>query len=951
MKLELLLKGIDQLSPVVKKQSPLLRQLSRDALKAYNNLKKLFSLSPKNTFKDFGKQSAAEFRKANKEAGNLKKTLQSIGRIKVKMPKIETSGTDAARSIRRERKELDKLFNERQKSSKYSNRLAGLNDRFLEPAMQTKNVWREQIDSLKQYTDEATRALRVQERFKLINLSEADNQKAFASVRQNTKNVRGISLADSQELFTSIFNALGNVDQAIQALPMASKYKVASNALYGDIYSPEEINNQIQRGFKFLELTGATKDRASMEARFDTLTKIANSTGGEVTMAKLLALSKQAAPAVQGLSEKGIFNITSVVDEMGGDRTGTALSALYRAWVGGIMPQHVAKRYQDLGLVDPNKVEYNQSGLLKRIQPGGNVLGDLMLKDPLAAADRLVEAIKADAAKKGIDVSTPELLNRQMRGMFGTETQFRLANSLINNRAQVEKESSRAENSKGAIATYDSMDERLKQMEEYKAALVNFKTEAGIPLIKAMSQLAQAATPLLQFFGEHPEVTKYALAALLVGKAVSGIAQTASIFSGSGLLSFFRNSQTSANAATQSIQTFSSEAKGLRGRNIPVGVQIASVIGIDLLIRLIEWEIGKAIEARTAQRQAAEATQTNYKVFQNAKKNGVQFSQSDLEGQASAAWASVMNLGLKDSLRSEVFKKPFWSWSGDSKLSQAGRETFLYPMNTNAFQAGGWSGFFKGRQNNVPAMAEGFRNTAGILSDPQVMLSFLKQLPGRVGDKGDQQSVRQSLEMAFPESYKQAAAQLAEQTSGLSQSFLNLIQPSADLGTGFTTLNTNTGNAVTGMGNFASSANSLAMRINGIEIIPPTFAPIQVPIYGQNPATTPPFGPGRARGGSVKRGKTHPVGENGLEWFTSERSGSIIPNDVLRRSRAAAASVVHVNFSPTVNVDSDNPNANQIADKVNRELAKFKSEIAALLDPDRLAQKVEWAAQRDAERL
>ena len=141
------------------------------------------------------------------------------------------------------------------------------------------------------------------------------------------------------------------------------------------------------------------------------------------------------------------------------------------------------------------------------------------------------------------------------------------------------------------------------------------------------------------------------------------------------------------------------------------------------------------------------------------------------------------------------------------------------------------------------------------------------------------------------------------------------------------------------------------MRINGIEIIPPTFQPIQIPIFGQNPNPAPGAIPGRARGGSISRGKTYQVGENGREWFTAETSGSIISNDVLRRKRAAASSGVHINFNPTINVNSDNPNAKEISDSIGRQLAQFRSELAELMNPDRMAQKVEFAAQRDAERL
>lgn len=966
MKLELLLKGIDQMSPVIKKQSPLLRQLDKDALKTLNTLKKLFNFKPKGNLSGFGKPFVSESQKINAEISKLKKSFQSIGNVKIKSPKItvpsvSTAGNDFPKvNTDKARRELDKLYGG--KSNKYLSRLVNLNERVLEPAAAVKNVWREQYDSLKQYTDETSKLLRLQGRFKQMNLGEADNRKMFAAVEQNTRNVRGISLSDSMDIASNLFNALNSVDATIASLETASKYSVAMRALYKDKFTPEQINEQVLQGYKFVELTGATKDRAMMEDRFNVLSKVVSSTGGEVTMAKFLGLGKQASPIMQTITSKGVMNTAAAIDTFGGERVGTALSALNRAWVGSIMPAYIAERYQKLGLIKEGGVEYNKAGKLTRVRPGANVLGDAFLQDPLEATKLLTKAIHDYAATpqgkkeyKDFDLSTPKGMNQAMRGLFGTETQYRLANEFINNLSQVEKESSRAEKSEGAVDSYNRLAKEnsgLLKIEEYEAAIKNFRAEVGKPLIEIGTKITSSLIPLLQLAAEHPTLTQFALATILVSKGINGIGQTASILnSATGLTSFFRNSTAAANSTTTAIGNTSNAINGLKGRNIPVGVQIASVLGIDLFIRLIEKEIGIALNARAAQADAVKASQTNANAFQNAKKDGTKFSQNDIDSQANTAWFSAMNLGLKDSLRSETLKKPFWSFSKDSMLSQSARETFLYPLNSNSFQAGGFSGFFKARQNNIPYMAEGFKKNTGILEDPQVMLSFLKQLPARVGDKGEQQGIRQSLEMAFPESYKQASAQLAEQAGSLSQSLLNLVQPSADLGTGFSNLNTNSNNAVTGVNNFANAANSAAMRINGIEIIPPTFQPIQIPIFGQSPNPATGTIPGRAKGGSVRKGYQYRINEVGQEFFTPDKSGSIISNDILRRNRVAASSGVHISFNPTVTVNSDNPNAKEITDSVNRELAKFRSELAALANPDRLAQKVEMAAQRDAERL
>lgn len=785
MKLELLLKGIDQLSPVIKKQSPLLKQLDKDAVKTLNTLKKLFNFKPKGNFSGFGKPFISESRKINAEISKLRKNFQSVGLLKIKSPQITAPSFDGSPKVnaKQGQKELDKLFGG--KSNEYLSRLANINERVLEPTVQIKNVWKEQYDSLKPYVEETKKLYRAQETFKLLNLPEADNQKVFAAVRQVVKEIKGANLADATEDVTDLFNALGNVDGATRALPFATKYRTNFTALYGDKFSDAEIGQQIQSSFKVAEMIGATiKGQAETERVVDVLSKISNSTGGRVTGADFHAMMKTGKTATKNLSTTGMMNISSLIEEMGAGNVGTSMMSMNQALVGGVMKQSAKERFDYFGLIDKSKIEYGKGQKIKNLKPGANKLGDVMQEDPLKAADMLRDAMKA----KGVDVTDAKKVDEELSILFQNRNAQALMSQLINQRDQVVKEADRAEKAKGVLGIDAQLaNGELKKIQEFDAALRNFKTEAGIPLIQMGTKLTDSLTPILKLAAEHPTLTQFALATILVSKGINGIGQTASILNSTGgfLSSFFKNSTAAANSTTTAINNTSNAVNGLKGRNIPIGVQIASVIGIDLLIRLIEKEIGIAMEARASQADAIKASQTNAQTFQNARKEGVNLTQNDIDSQASTAWFSAMNLGLRDSLNSETRKKPLWSFSKDSMISQAARETFLYPLNTNAFQAGGFTGFFRGRQNNAPFMAEGFKNTAGILQDPQVMLSFLKQLPARVSDKGEQQGIKQSLEMAFPDSYKQAAAQLAEQTGSLSQNLSNLIQPSSDLGTVF----------------------------------------------------------------------------------------------------------------------------------------------------------------------
>lgn len=280
MTLELLLKGKDQLAPIIKNQISLLKQFKRETDKTSNSLKKLLNLSPKSSFGNFGKQLTSEIRRSNTEANKLKKTLESIRKIKTSIPKGDNSTSNVStRNVKKEQDELDKLLNKKQKSKSYIDRLANINDKVLEPATQVKNVWKEQIDSLRQYTDETKKLYLAQSKFKLINLSESENKRAFEAVSEVVRKFGTVTQTEGIETLTDLHTAIGNIDHAIEALPTASKYRFSMKTLFGDKFSDSEIEEQIQNAFKFLEVTGkVAKGREEMERSFNVLTQMTNAT-------------------------------------------------------------------------------------------------------------------------------------------------------------------------------------------------------------------------------------------------------------------------------------------------------------------------------------------------------------------------------------------------------------------------------------------------------------------------------------------------------------------------------------------------------------------------------------------------------------------------------------------------------------------------------------------------
>ena len=486
---------------------------------------------------------------------------------------------------------------------------------------------------------------------------------------------------------------------------------------------------------------------------------------------------------------------------------------------------------------------------------------------------------------------------------------------------------------------------------------------------------AAGFTPLLQPLGKLTDKTNEVVGSLtemakthpVEAGTISSIIALGGAFltlkSGAGLISRFLNTSRGEIASVGGVAQEAEKKVG--GFKSSLG-GLAGTVAVTLVVTEVASKLSE-FEGQGENKEAGyKASTENYNEFENRKKllaaKGEKPSDAEYSAQAGAAWQSSLNLGLKESLPSDVINRKFLSinnfWESmvgkatDDALSNIVDTTHLwrYAFNSkNDFK--GWTG---------GGASEGFKQSAPQLADANVMASFLEQLPQRIKDPSEQETVRAGVKEANPLSYdrgmdilreksrqqypqidqslqfgtqfrdpklttgemfrqilglnnaapgannanasnpiQQNLLDLATPTNALNQSFtslngqilplgesfFNLQQPSNGLTEQFLNLNTNSGTAVTGVNNLATATNDAASRIRNLQIDPPTFAPIQVPVYQNtaNPGVPPPVSiPGRAKGGSVAAGKPYFVGEIGKELFIPETSGKIIPNDRLR---------------------------------------------------------------------
>lgn len=201
----------------------------------------------------------------------------------------------------------------------------------------------------------------------------------------------------------------------------------------------------------------------------------------------------------------------------------------------------------------------------------------------------------------------------------------------------------------------------------------------------------------------------------------------------------------------------------------------------------------------------------------------------------------------------------------------------------------------------------------------------------------------------------QTFGQLQQPANNLTQGLSGLSGQVSPLGNSFSGLNTNVSGSAASINQMTSAAQNFASRVNSLEMKPPTFGTINIPgVPSANPVANP-FGftnRFRAKGGGVSRNSPYFVGEKGMEMFVPNTSGSIVSNDILRSRSASNSTAQNITFSPTIIINSDNPNdLREAVNEVKREFAIWASEVKEELNPDKLARRVVFAADRDTERV
>lgn len=431
------------------------------------------------------------------------------------------------------------------------NKLATGYHHFYSGMRESGAIVREQIGALSEYVDAAKDLQRAEMRFKALNLSQADTAKGFSEIRRVAKEVGGVRLDALTDQLTDLHAVFGDLKEAIHFLPSAAKTQYVFGALFGE--SPKEAERDIRDMMKALEQQGALratgakdahgiaqytdKDLARFHEYYDVMVKAKALTGGRVGGREWLQYMATGGVAAKQLSPEGMLKQLFAVQEFGGGRAGTNLSAIFSGFAAlrqGAGSQRAVMAMIKLGLVDME--EFKKQGL--KFSKEGRVLGvprpglvpiaSQIGANPLEFGKSLYEGIAKNGKQlfprgiggKEFDATDPQHLALALSQITGRQTAMSGLASMMIQLRQYEKEAQLAAGAKGLDELKTMVDESdVGKMLKFEAAYKNFQMTAGAPMLQLLAGIAGVAGPAFQWLALHPTVVKFAGGLILLARS------------------------------------------------------------------------------------------------------------------------------------------------------------------------------------------------------------------------------------------------------------------------------------------------------------------------------------------------------------------------------------------------------------------------------------------------
>jgi uncharacterized protein YukE len=380
------------------------------------------------------------------------------------------------------------------------------------------------VNEAKQYQTESARIT-------ALGLGQKVSADAVAYAR--SMKTYGTSHNENLELVRDSMSIFGDLPHAKIVAPTLAKMKFGNKAMYGEA-SGEENEHAFIDLLKVIEQRGGTASPEAFSRQANMVQKVISATGGRVGSSEWLNLLKTGGIAAKIMDDKSFYyQMEPLVQEVGGNRAGTALMSGYSNLYQGRTTKRAVQNLDKLGLIgDRSKVQNDKVGQVSTLGPGALLGSDIFRRSQFEWMEKI---LLPQLAKNGITDS--KQIEDTIGGLFSTRTAGNQFLDFYRQRVQIRK------NAKLNTGAYDieqinTLGQRQVSGKELqaKARAADLKLTTGEktnPLYdKALDKASNAMEKLNGFMERNPKtakimlVTVASLAALLliIGPLMLGIA-------------------------------------------------------------------------------------------------------------------------------------------------------------------------------------------------------------------------------------------------------------------------------------------------------------------------------------------------------------------------------------------------------------------------------------------
>ena len=368
--------------------------------------------------------------------------------------------------------------------------------------------------AFKPAVDKAIELEQAINRLKALNLGVPATSALMKQAQAISQNVKGTSYTDAIRLATETQSITGNVAHTQDILPMLAKIRFGVEtymASHGKGEGQGAVAEQQFRDIiKVMELRGLMRNFNAQQAQAmgDLFVKNFIASGGQVKPSDYLAMLKTGGVAGKLVSPDFMFALGHMMQESGGNRTGTALMSMYQNLIAGRTTQQVAEQLNQYGLLKPGSVHYGKTGHITKIAPESLVESQLLQSNPL---DYMNQVLLPKLAAKGIDITNKDKVIPALNTLLSNRTASNFFSQLYLDRGVIANYMGQAKNAYGVEQLVKQGNKStMGNLEDLQAKYTSLMAQLGMTVLPMLNRALELIIPKLQAFTNfamrHPRI-------------------------------------------------------------------------------------------------------------------------------------------------------------------------------------------------------------------------------------------------------------------------------------------------------------------------------------------------------------------------------------------------------------------------------------------------------------